>query len=533
MAVFPEAQMSDAKKPGEGTLEELASFWARLASGDVGEPGGAPGAPAWERFLAAILETNGVLMSALDREHRFVFWNRGAERITGFSREEVLGGPGVLEVIYPDEEDRRRAAEAREAVMRGEPADGLPLVVRTKGGAEKTIAFYSRGVRGALGEPVGLVNVGIDVTESLGAERALRESEARFRSLFETMTEGVALHRLLLDERGEPADYLITDANSAYESHTGIRREDAVGRRASELYGASGAPYLDVFARVATTGEPTRMEVHFEPMRRHFRILVFSPARGEFATVFEDITAAKEMEAALKSTNEELVSRNEELDAYAHTVAHDLKNPVSAILGFAEHLEQGFAAMPEDERRESLEAITRSAQKMQGIIDALLLIGETRRSDVANVPFDMGPIAAESLRNLAHEVKRLGAEVRLPSAWPAASGYAPWVEQVLTNYVSNALKYGGRPPRVELGAAVVDGRCVRFWVRDNGRGLRADEIARTFTPFTRLARDDVDGHGLGLSIVRRLVERMGGEVAVESDGTPGSGCTFSFTLPRA
>ena len=128
------------------------------------------------------------------------------------------------------------------------------------------------------------------------------------------------------------------------------------------------------------TGEPARMEVHFEPMGRHFRILVFSPARGEFATVFEDVTAAKEMEAALTASNAALVRGNEELDAYAHTVAHDLKNPVSAILGFAEHLEQGFDAMPDDERRESLEAITRSAQKMQGIIDALLLIGETRRS---------------------------------------------------------------------------------------------------------------------------------------------------------
>ena len=111
-------------------------------------------------------------------------------------------------------------------------------------------------------------------------------------------------------------------------------------------------------------------------------------------------------------------------------------------------------------------------------------------------------------------------------------GYAPWVEQVLTNYVSNALKYGGRPPRVELGAEVVDERRVRVWVRDDGRGLTPEEIGRTFAPFTRLSVDDVAGHGLGLSIVRRLVERMGGEVSVESAGTPGAGCIFSFTLER-
>ena len=93
--------------------------------------------------------------------------------------------------------------------------------------------------------------------------QAFREGEARFRTLFESMTEGVALHRLLLDEEGQPADYVLTDANPAYEAHTGIRSRDAIGRRASELYGANGAPYLDVFGRVAMTGEPARMEAYF------------------------------------------------------------------------------------------------------------------------------------------------------------------------------------------------------------------------------------------------------------------------------
>jgi signal transduction histidine kinase len=307
---------------------------------------------------------------------------------------------------------------------------------------------------------------------------------------------------------------------------------DAVGRRASELYGAGVAPYLDVFARVATTGKPARLEVHFEPMGRHFRILVFSPARGEFATVFEDVTATKELQAALTATNAELVARNQELDAYAHTVAHDLKNPVSAILGFAEHLEQGSGAVPEEERREAVEAIARSAQKMQEIIDALLLLGEARRTFVPNAPVDLGLAAAESLRSLGHEARRLGAEVRLPESWPAALGYAPWVERVFTNYLGNALKYGGRPPRVEVEAAPCSDRFVRISVRDNGGGLAPEEKERTFVPFTRLSGAEADGHGLGLSIVRRLVERMGGEVAVESDGTPGAGCEFSFTLPR-
>lgn len=523
--------MSEEVRPDDPLLEGMVALCGRLLRSGAG-PRADGNASASVRVLAELLDTNAVLLSVLDREQRIVFWNRGAERITGYPREEVLGRDGVPELFYPDEANRQAAREVRERALRDEPADGARVRARTKQGVDKTLAVYARAVKDGGGEALGLVTVAVDVTESEAAELALRESEGRFRALFETMTEGVALHRLVLDAGGEPADYVVTNVNPAYEAHTGIRPADAVGWRASELYGTGAPPYLDVFGRVALTGEPARLEIWFEPMRRHFRILVFAPARGEFATVFEDITATKELEAALKATNAALVARNEELDAFAHTVAHDLKNPVSAILGFAEHLELPDGAIPEEERKESVEAILRSARKMQEIIDALLLVGESR-AEVALEPVDLGAVAAESLRGLGHEVRRLGADVRLPGSWPAAFGYPPWIEQVLTNYLSNALKYGGRPPRVEVGAEALDDLRVRVVVRDDGRGVAPGERARLFVPFTRLSRAEAGGHGLGLSIVRRLVERMGGEVGVESEGRPGAGCTFWFTLPRA
>jgi signal transduction histidine kinase len=102
---------------------------------------------------------------------------------------------------------------------------------------------------------------------------------------------------------------------------------------------------------------------------------------------------------------------------------------------------------------------------------------------------------------------------------------------VWVNYLSNALKYGGQPPQIELGAAEKSDGMVRFWVRDNGPGLRLDEQARLFTPFTKLSQAQTKGHGLGLSIVRRIVIKLGGEVGVESAGVAGQGCVFSFTLP--
>ncbi len=528
--------MEESGKTREELLAEIESLRADLARLEgLGLPFRSALAGDAEhglaRFLSASLETTGVLVSALDREHRFVFWNRGAERITGYRREEVLGGNEVLRAIYPDEAYRREVVQLREEVMQGRPTDGLRLTVRTKGGEVKTLAFYSRGVFDERGEPLGLVNVAVDVTESARAEEALRASEARFRTLFESMTEGVALHELVRDASGTPVDYVVTNVNPAYERHTGIRPADAIGRRASDLYGAGEPPYLPVFARVATTGEADRLEVYFEPMGRYFRILVFSPGVEQFATVFEDITASKRLEAALRETNAALQARNAELDAYAHTVAHDLKNPVSALLGFAEHLQQGFTALPEQERADCLGGIAHCAQKMSDIVDDLLLIAETRQPEVPSGTVDVGRVVAESLRGLEHLLRRHEAQVIPPGSWPAARGHAPWVERVFTNYLSNAVKYGGRPPRVELGADEPrDGR-VRFWVRDNGDGVAPEERKRLFTPFTRLAEARVEGHGLGLAIVRRLVERMGGEVSVESTGRPGEGSTFAFTLP--
>jgi two-component system, sensor histidine kinase and response regulator len=136
------------------------------------------------------------------------------------------------------------------------------------------------------------------------------------------------------------------------------------------------------------------------------------------------------------------------------------------------------------------------------------------------------------------------AEVIIPETWPVASGYAPWIEEVWVNYLTNACKYGGQPPHIELGAdAVPPGAeqspaldaqsMVRFWVRDNGKGLSIDDQARLFTPFTRLDQARARGHGLGLSIVRRIVEKQGGQVGVMSSGVPGEGSTFYFTLPAS
>jgi PAS domain S-box-containing protein len=256
--------------------------------------------------------------------------------------------------------------------------------------------------------------------------------------------------------------------------------------------------------------------------------------------VLRDITERKEMEEALRRRTKELEARNADLDAFAHTVAHDLKNPLTGVVGRGHALCKHFTNLPEEEVRKWLDAIVQAGRKMADIIDALLLLANVRQvTDIETKPLDMAAIVDEALARLSDRIAASDAKLIKPQAWPPATGYGPWVEEVWANYISNAIKYGGTPTRVKLGAERVpraqnsdgDGPMACFWVRDNGPGLTAEQQSKLFSQFTRLDTERAEGHGLGLSIARRIVEKLGGSVGVESE--VGQGSTFWFTLPLA
>lgn len=233
-----------------------------------------------------------------------------------------------------------------------------------------------------------------------------------------------------------------------------------------------------------------------------------------------------EGDAGLRRSNESLVARNAELDAFAHTVAHALKTPLLGLKGLVDALER----MHEAGRADLTRRIRRSADRMASCIDELLLLARTRSEPVTPVPLDMGELVDRACERVAHLVDARAARVELPPAWPVAVGHGPWVEEVWFNLLSNGVKYGGHPPRLQLGGELA-GDHARFWVRDNGEGLKPSDRARLFQPFTRFGRGPAEGYGLGLSIVERIVTRLGGAVSVESE--PFRGSCFAFTLPRA
>lgn len=237
----------------------------------------------------------------------------------------------------------------------------------------------------------------------------------------------------------------------------------------------------------------------------------------------------KERTMELEEANSFLKASNAELDAFAHMVAHDLKNPITSIGMFRFAIEKNWHNMPAEQIKKMLGLIGHSAQKANQIIDALLLLSGVRQKEVTVEGLDMGMIMTQVQKALAPMIAEYQATLIVPNQWPLAYGYAPWIEQVWLNYLSNGLKYGGQPPQLELGASQIEG-AVRFWVRDNGAGITPQAQAALFREFTRFAKSsNVEGFGLGLSIVKRIVDKLGGEVGVKSH--IGQGSEFYFTLP--
>jgi len=248
------------------------------------------------------------------------------------------------------------------------------------------------------------------------------------------------------------------------------------------------------------------------------------------ARVTAHLTLIKQRKT-LEKQKLELQQQNQELEAFAHTVAHDLKNPINLITGFSGMAIDMLPPSIDSQLQECLQNIEQAGDKMAHIVDALLLLASTRIGEVIMEPIhNMAEIIAGAQQRLAQKIKEYQGEIVISTTWPVAQGYAPWIEEVWTNYLSNGLKHGGKPPRLELGATPLINGYIRFWVRDNGQYIAKEEQSQLFIPFTNFGRARIEGHGLGLSIVQRIIERCGGKVGVESQ--KGQGNTFYFTLPE-
>lgn len=370
-----------------------------------------------------------------------------------------------------------------------------------------------------------VISVARDVTDRRRLEVALHASEVKYRSVAERANDAIAIIQ----------DGMIRYANPQLSHMLGWEIGAIVNRSFEHFIAQEALDQVRSNYERRMRGEPvvTRYETRLlhstgDPLDVEVNSSVFSyEGRPAVLAFIRDITARKQAE----SDREHLI---EELDAFAHTVAHDLKSPLHGLIGYASLLADGLDSFSREELIQHLGTIERYGFKMNNIIDDLLLLSSVRSlNEVAIEPIDMALIVEGALARLDYLVDEQQAQVTYSGidTWPRASGYAPWVEQAWVNYLSNALKYGGEPPQITLGADMCDDGFVRFWVRDRGPGITPEDQQRLFRDFSRVGEMKVEGHGLGLSIVQRIIKRLGGTVGVNS--TVGEGAEFYFTLPAA
>ena len=364
-------------------------------------------------------------------------------------------------------------------------------------------------------------------TQRQRVQEALRESRERYRLLAEHSTDIISRQTL---------EGIYQYVSPACKTMLGYEIEEMVGRPIYDFVHPQDMATL----KEAEQSPLERPEVMVQMYRMcckdscyvwvetTTKLIRYTSGKNlGIVAVTRNISQRKKAQEALEAANTALEASNKDLETFARTVAHDLKNPASIVMGYCELWE--FKGFFPEELQVELHSLRRVAAKMVDIIEALLLLAGVRNTEITPEPLDMARIVAATIDRLTPTVVEYQAEIELPDEWPVALGYAPWIEEIWVNYLSNAIKYGGDPPRVQLGATVQLDQMVQFWVQDNGPGLTAEEQAQLFIPFSRVTNRRVEGHGLGLAIVQNIAKKLGGWAGVES--TAGEGCKFYFLLP--
>jgi PAS domain S-box-containing protein len=343
--------------------------------------------------------------------------------------------------------------------------------------------------------------------------------------LIDTMSDGV----IVVNSEG-----FIEDFNPAVAQIFNFYTKPIIRKRFSSIFSA----YPDLVTALeekkgnlveiktgGETGKQNYYQIRISPI--HDRNRQFS---GHLLQINE-ITWLKETEQNLKEEIEKRGRLIEDLDAFAHTVAHDLRNSLGLVNSSSEVIETSLAEGNTEAIHEFAGIIKSASQKAMQIINELLILAAVSHQEIERKPLDMAQIFFSAKNQVNDLILNNNAQISFPEKWPTAFGYATWVEEVWVNYITNAIKYGGSPPVIKVGANESGAEKIRFWLLDNGDGIAPEDQSRLFRKYVRLAPQKAEGYGLGLSIVKRIIEKLDGQVGVESTGKKGEGALFWFELP--
>ncbi|MBN2473242.1 MAG: PAS domain S-box protein [Pirellulales bacterium] len=461
--------------------------------------------------------------------------NAAALGIRGKTSQRLTGIPVELHVrswrvFYPDGSPYApEDLPLSQAILRGKTSKNVEVIIRHADGQDRWVLANAAPVRDGAGKIVAGVAVLSDITERKQAEQALRESLEASADIVRSIPSG-----LLIFQYERPDRLTLLETNPQAEKLTGVTAQECRGRQYDELWpqarplGLTGS-YLEVMR----TGKPFQsddFEYGDSRLVGTYRIRAFRMPGDRLGVAFEDITGMKQAERLREELIANLEAQNAELERFTYTVSHDLKSPLITLKGYLGLLEEDLQENDVQAIDDDLSRMSNAADKMARLLDELLELSRIGR--LVNPPEDvsLADLAHEAVELVGGQIAKAGARVEIAPELPVVCGDRARLSEVLQNLVDNAAKYMGdqAEPRITIGARLEDGQTVCF-VRDNGLGVDPCYQEKIFGLFDQLD-PSAGGSGVGLALVKRIVEVHGGRIWVESAGA-GQGSTFCFTLP--
>jgi PAS domain S-box-containing protein len=446
--------------------------------------------------------------------------NKATEEVTGCSRDELIGTDFAHYFTDPS-----RARMGYQQVFRNGSVKNYELAIRHKSGQETPVMYNASIYRDGAGKVIGIFAAARDITDRKRSEEALK----RWGQVFEHAEWGIVVSSGDLKS--------LEFMNPAFAEMHGYTVEELSGRPISDVFAPEERAELQAQIDIANErGHYIWESKHIRKDGTIFPVLIDATAvKDEDGKVLyravnvQDITKRKQTEAVLKQALADLIRSNADLEQFAYVASHDLQEPLRNVASCMHMLEKGYKNKLGPEADQYIHYAVESAMRMKGLIQDLLTYSRIGTKGKGLAPTNCEHALDEALKNLRSAISGAGAEIT-HDALPTILADDAQMVQVFQNLIGNAIKFRrDQPCRVHVSAAKNQSEWT-FSVKDNGIGIESQHLERIFVIFQRLnKRTEYEGTGMGLAIVKKIVERHQGRIWVESE--PGVGTTFCFTIP--
>ncbi|MBF0194733.1 MAG: PAS domain S-box protein [Magnetococcales bacterium] len=485
-----------------------------------------------EENYKTLVETTSDWIWEMDTNATFKYASPAVKKILGYSPHDLIDKKTGFDLMPPKEAEKVRT-KYNSFIASAKPFNNLVNINIHKDGHEVIMESSGRPFFDKTGEILGFRGIDRDITKRRRIENERLELGQKYQELFETMFSGFALHEIILDESGQPVDYRFLEVNKKFEEMTGLKASHVVGKTVLEVMPDLEKEWIHIYGKVALTGSTYSFENYSGDLDKHFEVVAYSNKKMQFVTVFQDVTKRKNAETLLIDAKEAAESANKAKSEFLAVMSHEIRTPLNAILGMTEVAKE---RNQDPDLFNCIEIIERSGNNLLSIISDILDLShiEAGQLSLDNKLVNLKDLTQESIdiHTLNAKNKWLDLTSHISTDAPTHfTGDQKRLRQVLLNLLGNAVKFTDQGT-IELRVSCPTLQKLQFSVSDSGIGIPEEKKKLIFEPFSQADASNTRQHGgvgLGLSICKRLVDAMSGEIWMESEA--GKGSTFHFSVP--